>query len=52
MAEETINIPETNSGDTPQEKTASFSGFLHYKQTVTDIITDLRKLREFSTKRH
>ena len=50
MAEETINIPETNSGDTPQEKTASFSGFLHYKQTVTDIITDLRKLREFSTK--
>lgn len=34
------------------EETAntSFSGFLHYKQTVTDIVTDLKKLREFSKK--
>ena len=30
------------------EQPASFSGFLHYKQTVTDLITDLKKLREFS----
>ena len=32
------------------EKPASFSGFLNYKQTVTDIITDLKKLREYSQK--
>ena len=32
------------------EQETSFSGFINYKQTVTNITTDLKKLREYSQK--
>ena len=47
-AAEAGDVEAAEEGKAEETQTASFSGFLHYKQTVTNLITDLKKLREFS----
>lgn len=49
-AAEAGDVEAAEEGKAEETQTASFSGFLHYKQTVTNLITDLKKLREFSEK--